>query len=382
MMKPLKTFLQKGDVLLLILCLLAGSMGLVLVYSATRYNPNLHSDFWKQAAFLVLGIAVYIAVTFVDLEFLLDKWWWVILLLGVGVILLLAPFGVDDDTGNRSWVYFPGLPMGFQPGELAKLSYIALMGWLIHREQPLNRPLSILKLVALTLLMAGSLAYLSGDFGMVLVYLLLLVIMAWVGGLSKWWFVAGGLAGGGAFAALWLFCLPHTALWTDYRVMRLRVVFDHSLAPTGVGWHQSRSVLTIGSGQLTGMGYLQGRQTQSPLSTNLPARHTDFIFSVCGEEFGLVGCVLLLLVLLSIILRCLWVSRRAKSPLSAYIAIGISGMLMVQTVLNVGMCLYVTPVIGLTLPFISYGGSSTLTLFAAMGMVSGIKMRELPSWLQ
>ena len=149
-----------------------------------------------------------------------------------------------------------------------------------------------------------------------------------------------------------------------------------------MGWQQSRSLLAIGSGQLTGMGYLNGKQTQSLLSTSLPARHTDFIFAVCGEEFGLVGCCVLLGLLLAIILRCVWVSRRAKSHMSAYIAMGFAGMLMVQTVLNVGMCLYVTPVIGLTLPFISYGGSSTLTLFVAMGIVSGIKMRPLPSWLK
>ena len=130
------------------------------------------------------------------------------------------------------------------------------------------------------------------------------------------------------------------------------------------------------------MGYLQGKQTQSALSQNLPARHTDFIFSVCGEELGLLGCCVVLLLLFAIILRCVWVSRQAKSRMSAYIAMGIAAMLMIQTMLNVGMCLYVAPVIGLTLPFFSYGGSSTLTLFVAMGMVSGIKMRPLPSWLK
>lgn len=130
------------------------------------------------------------------------------------------------------------------------------------------------------------------------------------------------------------------------------------------------------------MGYLNGTCTHSPDRGTLPARHTDNIFAVCGEEFGLVGCCAVLLVLLLIILRCVWVSRRAKSHMSAYIAMGIAGMLMIQTIINVAMTLYVGPVIGLTLPFISYGGSSTLTLFIAMGIVSGIKMRPLPSWLK
>ena len=168
--------------------------------------------------------------------------------------------------------------------------------------------------------------------------------------------------------------------------MRFRVVVEHwkgnDLDPLHRGWQQSQSLAAIGSGQLTGMGWMRGTRTHSPSRESLNARHTDNIFAVCGEEFGMIGCCAVLLVLLLIILRCVWVSRRAKSHMSAYIAMGIAGMLMIQTIINVAMTLYIGPVIGLTLPFISYGGSSTLTLFIAMGIVSGIKMRPLPSWLK
>ena len=381
--QALREFFRKGDVVLLGLCLLASVAGLVLIFSATRYLDT-YSYVVKQAAFLCVGVVLYIIITFVDIEFLMEKWWWVFLLLGLSVILLLAtPLGTEVN-GNKSWIYIPGVPVGIQPGEIAKLSYVVVMAWLLNRERPLgaSRFSSILKYLALTGVFAGLLAVISGDFGMLLVYLFLFIIMAWVGGVNKWWFIG---VGGGLIAVvtvLWNFVLPHTDFWTDYRIMRFRVVFDHSLDPSGRGWQQTRSLLAIGSGQLTGMGYLNGKQTQSAYSTNLPERHTDFIFSVCGEEFGLLGCTFLLILLLAIILRCVWVSRRAKSHLSSYIAIGFAGMLMVQTLLNVGMCLYVVPVIGLTLPFISYGGSSTLTLFIAMGIVSGIKMRPLPSWLK
>ena len=382
--RDLREFFKKGDVVLLILCLLASAVGLVLIYSATRYDPALRNNFYKQAVFICMGVVAYVVLTFMDMEFLLEKWWKLFLVLGILVILLIVPFGVEDDTGNRSWVYLPGIPFGFQPGEFAKLIYIMVMGWLLNHERPLgpSRFSSILKYVALTGLFSGMLAILSGDFGMALVYLFLFVVLAWVGGVNKWWFitVGGGLSGVVVF--LWKFILPRTNFWTDYRIMRFRVVFDHSLDPKGKGWQQTRSLMAIGSGKLTGMGYLNGKQTQSPNTENLPARHTDFIFSVCGEEFGLIGCCLLLLLLLAIILRCIWVSRRAKSHMSAFIAIGFAGMLMIQTIINVGMCLYVMPVIGLTLPFISYGGSSTLTLFIAMGIVSSIKMRPLPSWLK
>ncbi len=383
--RSLKEFFQKGDVVLLGLCLLASAAGLVLVYSATRYDQALWGYFPRQALFIAMGVVAYVVVTFVDVEFLLEKWWKVFLLLGLVVILLIQPFGRADNTGNKSWVFLPGIPFGFQPGEIAKLAFIVVLGWLLNRERAngASRIGAIAKYLLLTCTYAGLLAVLSGDFGMVLVYLFLFVIMAWVGGVNKWWFIG---VGGGLTAVvvlLWQFILPRIdRIWNDYRILRFRVVFDHDLDPLGVGWHQSRSLLAIGSGQLTGMGYLNGKQTQSPLSTNLPARHTDFIFAVCGEEFGLIGCCILLAILLAIILRCVWVSRRAKSHMSAYIAMGFAGMLMVQTVLNVGMNLYLTPVVGLTLPFLSYGGSSTLTLFVAMGIVSGIKMRPLPSWLK
>lgn len=387
--RTIKEFFQKGDVLLLLLCILASLMGLALIYSATQWKESLHSSAVKQAIFLCLGIAAYVWVTFIDIEFLMEKWWWVFLVLGLGVILTIIPWGVRAG-GNRSWVFPPviGNYFGFQPGEIAKLSYIVVLAWMINRERPkgLGRFSALIKYAFLTCVFAGLIAVLSEDFGVALVYLFIFVIMAWVAGVSRWWFIGLGVPMVGGVVFLWRFILPRTGYWTDYRIMRFRVVVEHlkgnEIDPLHRGWQQSRTLLAIGSGQLTGMGWLNGTQTQSVREESLPARHTDNIFAVCGEEFGLIGCCAVLLVLLLIILRCVWVSRRAKSYMSAYIAMGIAAMLMIQTIINVAMNLYVGPVIGLTLPFFSYGGSSTLTLFIAMGLVSGIKMRPLPSWLK
>ena len=387
--RTVREFFKKGDVLLLALCVLASLMGLVLIYSATRYDPDLHNYAMKQAQFICMGIVAYVWVTFIDIEYLMEKWWWVFLLLGLFVIALIKPFG-RLAGGNKSWVFLP-IPHfpGFQPGEIAKLSFIVVLAWMINKERPrgLGRFPALVKYVILTGVFAGSLAVLSGDWGMVIVYLFIFVVMAWVAGVSKWWFIGVGVPMVGAVVFLWHFILPRIdKLWSDYRIMRFRVVVEHwkgnNLDPRGQGWQQNQSLAAIGSGQLTGMGYLHGTRTQTPSRETLPARHTDNIFAVCGEEFGLVGCCVVLLILLAIILRCVWVSRRAKSHMSAYIAMGIAGMLMIQTMINVAMTLYIGPVIGLTLPFFSYGGSSTLTLFIAMGLVSGIKMRPLPSWLK
>ena len=147
------------------------------------------------------------------------------------------------------------------------------------------------------------------------------------------------------------------------------------------GWHQGRSIIAFGSGGWFGQGLFHGTQTQSD-SNSLPARHTDFIFSVAGEELGYIGCIAIIVLLVAIILRCLVVARQAKTPMGALICVGFAAMLGFQMLENIGMCIFVMPVIGLTLPFFSYGGSSLLTVFAAMGIVSGVKMRSLPEWLR
>ena len=162
----------------------------------------------------------------------------------------------------------------------------------------------------------------------------------------------------------------------SYMMDRFRVLFDHSYDTLDTGWQQSRSLLAIGSGGIFGQGYMQGTQTQSTDPGSLPNRWTDFIFSVCGEELGLVGCLAVIALLSAIIVRVLLVARRTQEPLHCSICVGMAAMLIYQTIINVGMCLFVMPTIGVTLPFFSYGGSSLLTLYAAMGVVSGIKKRS------
>ena len=158
------------------------------------------------------------------------------------------------------------------------------------------------------------------------------------------------------------------------------MLFDHSYDPLGTGLQQTRGMLALGSGGLFGQGLFQGIQTQS--SDSLPFRYTDFIFCVCGEELGMVGCMVVIVLEFLVVYRCFQTARVAKSSMDALICVGFGTMLIFQTVENIGMCLFVMPVIGLTLPFFSYGGSSILSLFAAMGIVSGVRSRTLPDWLR
>ena len=371
-----RRFLRQGDLLLLSLCLAASAYGMVLIASATASRGEGRCVLIQGVA-VAIGAGLYVLFTLVDAERLTERWY-VLLLFNVLLLAALAVWGVDGGTGNRSWLRLSRLPVGIQPAELVKLTYVLLLARQMARRQEkgISRPGSVAQLALHGLLMGALLLAVSGDAGMALVYAVLLLVMAFWAGVRLYWF-AGTL---GAVAAACFFLRQQIAArLPDYIRMRLLVVLDHDRDPLNVGWQQSRSVLAIGSGQVTGQGLFHGIQTQSPAESSLPARHTDFIFAAAGEELGLLGCLAILLLLTAVIVRCLQTALTAEDSLSSLLCAGFAGMLLCQTGLNVAMCLYLAPVVGLTLPFFSYGGSSVVTVFAAMGMVSGVRARTRAS---
>ncbi len=382
----LRDFWERGDKLLLFLCLTASGYGLVLIYSATRYQ-NDNRSIIIQALGVLLGTVAYILLSSVDLELFTEKTWKLLLLFNIAFNLLVRVPGLGVEAGgNLNWVRFPGFPVNIQPAEVTKITFILLFAYQCSKlqERGISRPSAVFQLAGHAILMAGVIVAASGDKGMPLVYLFLFVIMCWCAGVKFRWYALAGVVGAVGVALLW----PRVS--GQYWARRITVVIDHVMGnqdtlydqTMDMGWQQTRSVLAIGSGGLRGQGYLQGVQTQSPYEPSLPARSTDEIFAVCGEELGLIGCFIIILLLAAIILRCVWVARKAPSPMTALTAMGFAGMLLFQSALNIGMCLYVLPIVGLTLPFFSYGGSSIITMFAAMGVVSSIKTRSLPSWLK
>ena len=386
---PVKEFWKKGDVILLGLCLATSTFGLALIYSATQYQQSIKPVI-IQAIAILLGVVAYVLLTFVDFQLFTEKRWKLMLIVSIILLfLLLTPLGLEL-YGNRNWLVIsriiPKFPMNLQPNEIVKIPFILILSLQIIKIQDRGYSISsipsVMQIAGFTVFMLGLIAAICRDMGTCAVYIMIFAFMAWAAGVKLRWFV---LVGGGAVLAVvifWLFFLPETSLWTNFRIMRFRVVLDHSLDPSNYGFQQTRSTLAIGSGKLFGQGSLKGIQTHSPNSSALPVRDSDLIFAVCGEELGFVGCMALLLLLSGIVLRCIWVGRHASSPFSAYVCMGMAGMLLSQITFNVGMCLYVLPVMGLTLPFVSYGGSSIITLFAAMGIVSSVKARPMPSWLR
>ena len=366
--------IRQADLLLLALCTVTSLFGVVMIYSATRYQGGLKCVI-IQLCGLVLGIVLYFVVSMVDLTEISKKWQW-LLAFNLGFFLLLkTPLGVSAN-GNLAWLGVRGIPIQVQPAEVVKLTFILLLArqlvWMKGRGDMKSIP--AVGLLAGNLLVTIGLYYvISSDMGSALVYVCIFACMAFAAGVALRWFALGIFGAGAGFYLLWeLDKIP------PYMKERFQVLVDHSLYPLGAGWQQTRSLMAIGGGRLTGQGLLHGAQTQSTSSVNLPFRHTDFIFAVICEQLGQVFGVLLLAVYVLLILRGVTVVARARRSFEMLLGCGVLAMLGIQTFMIVAGVIKMIPLTGVTMPFLSYGGSSLFTSFAALGMVSGIHFRPKP----
>ena len=380
----LEDFFQQADLVLLGLCCAATLYGIALIASATRFMKveKMIRYVGVQGVAMLLGICAYIFMSMVDLEVLMKKWKWLVAFNVVFIGLLLTPFGVGGaTTGNQAWLKFPGIPFQIGPAEVVKITFTLLLAkqleWLREEKRDLKSFRSAFYVAGHTIALMGWYVIISGDMGNALTFFFIFLCMAFAAGFALRWFLllfAGGAAG--VVGVIVLDRLGKVPGSVAYMVERFKVLFDHSYDSRGVGWQQTRSLLALGSGGVFGQGYMNGTQTQSSESYSLPYRWTDFIFSVCGEELGLVGCLAVILLLAAIIIRVLLVAKNGQTPFQSYVCMGVAAMLIYQMIINIGMCLFVMPTIGVTLPFYSYGGSSLLTLYTAMGMVSSVKKRS------
>ena len=372
--KAVRDFFRTADIFLLIVCLLASVYGIILISSAGRaISVKLSSGEFiivnRSAQFVtvqtisvVIGVVLFIVLSCLPLDLLARFWKWILVFNVIFILLLFTPLG-KLVNGNRNWLVIPGFPVDIQPAEVVKVTFILVLAKqfaAFSERDKLNGLPSVALLVGHFVLMAGIIFLPSRDVGTIVVYALVFLSMCLAGGLKLRWFALGGAAIAGAVPILWNFLDPG-------QQARILYGFNPDLDPQNSGWQPIRSRIAIGGGGMTGQGLYNGVQNQQ---AKLPEKQTDFIFSVAGEELGFLGCLAILLLLSVIVIRCLYVATRSDTQLGAVVSVGIAGMILFQTVINVGMCLALTPVIGLTLPFFSYGGSSVITMFAAMGMVS------------
>ena len=385
----LSDVVRQSDLVLLALCVGSTLYGMVLIASATHFRGTL-KYVAIQGFGLLIGVLLYFFFSAVDVGELSKKWKW-LLIFNFGFILLLrTPFGLTRN-GNRAWLgvndigeslgvgFLENFPITVQPAEVVKITFILLLARqlaLLQEKRDLRSFANVIQPTAHAGAMFVFYYILSKDAGSGLVYLFVFLCMAFAAGFALRWIILGIGGAVGGFLAAWNLGLLRGD-WYD----RIKVILDHSYQPDKKGFQQTRGMLALGSGKLTGQGLFHGTQTQSPAKWSLPERQTDFIFCVCGEELGFIGCLLVIVLLLAIIVRCLIVAREAPTRMESLVCVGMAGMLIFQTIANIGMCLFLMPVIGLTLPFFSYGGSSIVTLFGAMGVVSGIKKRSRPEWL-
>lgn len=368
-MRLLEIF-KKGDMILLALCAVASVFGIVMIYAATYVEGNTRMIV-IQTASLFAGIVVYLGMTALDIDILAGQRTILFLFNAIFIAMLLV-WGIEGSTGNRSWLHFSFLPFNIQPAEVCKLTYIVILAktMSIHR----NRVSSLRCVSNITmnmLFIVGEIVVISKDMGVALIFVFIFLVMAYAGGVSGWWF----LGGAGAFAAVSPYFWSHI-LRNDQK-NRILAIIDPSIDPTGEGvlWQTNKNLEALRNGGLSGQGLFHGDLTNAG---TLPARHTDSIFCSIGEQLGLIGCLAVLLLLLALVARCIYVGMKSPDYMNRLICIGVASMFLFQILINIGVCLGLFPVIGLALPFFSYGGSSLMTSFMAAGIVSGIRMRPAP----
>ncbi len=371
--REFRNFFRKGDMVLLIMCLATSAFSCIIIASVT--NAAKFGDSTRYLVIhigaILLGLLCYAIMSSIDVDFFSEHRV-ALAAFNVGLLLLLIPFGTDNNTGNRSWLDFAFLPFNIQPAEICKIFYILTMASVMASHQNrLSHPTSVLHMALHLLLIVGINFAVSSDAGVSLIFVFIFVGMAFAGGVSMLWFLLGAGSVAAVAPLIW------TKIMTDRQRNRILVLFDPSIDPYGIDerYHTVRSLKSLTGGGMLGQGLFEGNRTQAGL---LFAQHTDYIFSSVGEELGFLGCGLILLMLGAIIARCIWVGCQSQDYMRRMICFGAAAALIFQVISNVGMCMGVTPVIGLTLPLISYGGSSIVTIYAMLGLVSGVYARPAP----
>ncbi|MCL2081134.1 MAG: FtsW/RodA/SpoVE family cell cycle protein [Oscillospiraceae bacterium] len=368
-----KDFFKKADIFLLAVCLVSTAYGMVLISSAARTMPRGAGPYlMRQAAACGIGVLLFVVITLADVRVYTRLWKW-LLIFNVGFISLLYLFG-EGDRGNTSWLRFSFLPFEIQPAEVVKITFVLLLGYQMYLlRDRINGFLPMLSILAHVGAMTGLIMFVSNDLGVVFIYMFAFICMAIVGGVNIIWFLSGGLAVGAAMPIVWNYLLGDT--------QRERVInfFSPESDPLGRGWQVLQSKLAFTRGDLVGTGLYKGPQTQRAM---IPEQHTDSIFTAAGEELGFLGAAGVVILLLIIIGRCLYMAGKAPTAYGSVVCGGIAGIMIFQVFENLFMNVGLTPIIGVTLPFFSYGGSSLISMYAAMGIISSIKYHPVPSWIK
>lgn len=365
-MRKGKIYLFKElDYFLIILSVICSAFGIIMISSAVSSLNDGSKFVLIQSIAAGIGFIIMALFAAVNFEKVGTAWKFLYLACMIMLIVVLIIGTGKDDTGSKSWIRFG--PIGIQPSEFVKIGFIiTLSKRAADMGTSINEPKNILKLIA----HLGILLFfimLQPDFGTSMVFVFIFVGIVFAAGISYKYIITAAGTIVGIIPLIWFFFLK------EYQKNRIRVFINPESDPLGSGYHVIQSKIAIGSGQIFGKGLYEGTQTQLGY---LPVKHTDFIFAVVGEELGLIGCLIVTVLLFAFVYKCLLNATRLKSDMSKYICIGVACMFLAHIFENIGMCIGLMPVTGIPLPFFSYGGSSLVTNFAAIGLVLSVYMRK------
>jgi rod shape determining protein RodA len=360
--------LRHMDLTLFFAAIATAVVGCIAIYSATRpsllalgKDPNFYLK--RQLAFLALAMIIFVISLLFDYRQLkgLSP---LIYVAGIGLlVLVLSPIG-HTTLGAQRWITVGILQI--QPSEIMKLVVIIALSAL-WADKGANSGLGRVALAVTLAAIPSGLIYLQPDLGTVLVLVFLAFSVVLVAGAKLRWIALLVILGAGVFVLV-----LHLGLLHDYQIKRLTAFLDQS-SKSQAAYNLRQSRTAVASGGLTGKGLFRGTQTNLDY---VPENHTDFIFTVVGEETGFFGSLLLIGLMSFLIWRALRIAMLSKDQFGSRLAAGIGAMLAFQLFINVGMTIGIVPVVGIPLPFVSYGGSSLLTSFGAVGILMNIHMRR------
>lgn len=316
--------------------------------------------FYVQLIASILGLVTMAIISTIDYEEIADKFPVPLFVVSVFLLAITLVVGTDNGSGNRNWIEIPGFPVSIQPSEFVKVLYIITFAkHLSLLKDRINHPMSLLKLGAHAGLVIG-LVLLQGDLGSALVYIFFTVAMLYAAGLSLWYFLGAGAVLLAAAPFLWSILKP-------YQQARILVGFWPETDPQDKGFQALMSRNAIAAGGFFGTGFSGGTEYQK-----VPYVHTDFVFAITAEKFGFFGAFFVIAMLTVLVVRALILAYKMRGSYACYMCVGVAAVIVAQSLENIGMCLAKLPVIGITLPFMSYGGSSMLASYCLVGVIQSI----------
>ncbi len=361
MIGPLKSkhFWKDFDWSLLAAALLLSAISITEIYSATMAQPS-ENFFLRQLAWIVVGVVFLFIVAAIDYHLISEHIPW-LYILAIGVLLYTLVLG-HRVSGSKSWVSLGKI--AFQPSELIKVVVVvALARYFAELRSSRYMTFTEIAKGCLICFVPMGLVALQPDLGTSLTFLPPIAVGLFVRGVKPVILISLLLVFVFALPVSWLVLKP-------YQKERILTFVDPERDPLGKGYQVSQSKIAIGSGGITGKGLFQGSQNQLGF---LPTRHTDFIFSVIGEELGFAGVIVTLGLLGFIIFRSVYSAQTARDNLGLFISMGVVGTFVFHLIVNVGMVIGFMPTTGIPLPFLSYGGSSVLMAFIAVGLVMSVR---------